>query len=89
MGLSKTTRNFANKRNVELCECFGNEIHLIANPEFNDSASCAYIVQKDGSLELALHWDDSIVDLPKVISNEIELRKVVDAVAKSDYMNCN
>lgn len=87
MKLSNVTFKFAEKRNVEVCECFGNEIHLIANPEFNERASCAYVVNKEsGVLTLAMHWDDSVKSLPMMISDEKGLRKVIDQVAKSVYM---
>lgn len=87
MNISKTTLNYADKRNVEICECFGNEIHLIANPEFNERATCAYVTNKEsGVLTLAMHWDNSVKGLPMVITDETELRNVVNLVSKSVYM---
>lgn len=77
LDFTKATAKVAQKLNVELCIAFDDELHLIKDSENNDCATCSYKFV-DGVLFLVNNW--SSLELPTMILNEKELRKVIKAV---------
>lgn len=82
MKLSNTVLKMAKKRNIELCECFDNELHIIINPEENDCACVAYQLNEDKTDYQLLHmWDKSFL-YPEVIKDEKTLKDLVKRLGK-------
>ena len=86
-GISKTTKNFAEKREVSayLGNWDGLSIDIYASDYENTECSdLQYRMDEDsGDFQLAYVWNKNLTDLPNRISNDKELRVVIDMVAKS------
>ena len=82
MELSKTTLNMAEKRNIELCECFDDELHIIVNPEYNDCACVAYKLSEDKTQYNLLKVWDNTYSYPEVIKDEKALRNLIKHLSK-------
>ena len=72
----------AEKRNIELCECFDNELHIIVNPEYNDCACVAYQLNEDKTeYHLLYVWDKSFA-YPEIIKDEKTLKDLLKQLDK-------
>ena len=82
MKLSNTVLKMAEKRKIELCECFDNELHIIVNPEDNDCACVAYQLNEDKTKYHLLHvWDDCF-SYPEIIKDEKTLKELLKQIEK-------
>ena len=70
------------KRNIELCECFGNELHIIINPEENDCACVAYQLSENKTQYNLLKVWDNTYTYPEVIKDEKALRNLIKQLSK-------
>lgn len=82
MKLSKTVLNMAKKLNIELCECFDNELHILINPDINDCACVAYQLSEDKAQYNLLKVWDSTYTYPEVLKNEKTLRDLIKHLSK-------
>lgn len=82
MEISKTTLNMAEKRNIELCERFDNELHIIINPEENDCACVSYQLSEDKTQYNLLKVWDNTYSYPEVIKDEKALRDLIKQLSK-------
>lgn len=84
MNISKTTKNFAEKRNVEIFINQG-QMHLTVDAENNEKTTVVYnlgIYRLEGEKEPALakleiNFDKSLDAFPCYLFNELELRGII------------
>lgn len=84
MELSKTTLNFAEKRNLDL---FINDegvldVSLMDDEGCTQESIIQYTVGEDG-LHFVKQFDDRLEDMPNWIQNEIHLREVLTYIAEA------
>lgn len=84
MNISKTTINFANKRNVDLFIDDEKVLHLTVDVENNDCTAVNYKIEND-ALFFNLKHDQRLEDLPQWIDSEKGLRQLIDYVAKTHF----
>ena len=80
MEISKTTYNFAGRRNIELYEMDG-ELHFTVNPDENECSSAVYEIASD-KLHLARCFEPCIGDLPVWIEDEATLRNAIQQIGE-------
>lgn len=85
MELSKTTLNFAEKRNIEL---FINEegvldISVMDEECCTDCSAVQYVVSEEGDFTFQASFSDQLEDLPYWIRDEKHLREVIEYVAET------
>jgi hypothetical protein len=79
MNISKSTINYATRRDVELLELDG-EIHFTVNAEENECTSVVYRID-DEQLTFVKNFDNSLEDLPAHIGDEVKLKELIRYLA--------
>lgn len=81
--ISKTTLNYASKRNVELYVTEDGNLDLIVDPDNNTCSSCQYQVG-DNEFFLVSVFSGDLEDMPYWVQGEWQLRQVIDYVATQE-----